>query len=83
LFCGATFSDLGQQGDRPLLIINVMDVGLASRFEFTQDSFDLIYADLLRYPISPANAASTLIPAILTPITIENRDGYCGDTFPS
>ena len=82
LFRGATFSDLSQQGDRPFLIINSTDVGLASRFEFTQDSFDLICTDLLRYPISRTIAASTLIPALLTPITIENRAGRCGYKLP-
>jgi NTE family protein len=82
LFHGATFGNLSQSGDRPFLIINATDVGLASRFEFTQDSFDLICTDLTRYPISRAIAASTLIPALLTPITIENRAGRCGYALP-
>lgn len=82
LFHGATFSNLSQSGDRPFLIINATDVGLASRFEFTQDSFDLICTDLTRYPIARAIAASTLIPALLTPITIENRAGRCSYALP-
>jgi NTE family protein len=82
LFRGATFSDLSQRGDRPFLIINATDIGLASRFEFTQDSFDLICTDLTRYPVSRAIAASTLVPALLTPITIENRAGQCGYVLP-
>lgn len=83
LFRGATFGDLSQKGDRPFLIINATDVGLASRFEFTQDSFDLICTDLMRYPVSRAIAASTLIPALLTPITIENHAGHCGYKLPN
>lgn len=82
LFRGATFGDLSQQGDRPFLVINATDVGLASRFEFTQDSFDLICSDISRFPIARAVAASTLIPAVLTPITIENHAGQCGYTLP-
>jgi NTE family protein len=82
LFKGATFSDLDKQGDRPFLIINATDIALASRFEFTQDSFDLICTDLSRFPISRAIAASTLIPALLTPITIENRAGRCDYNLP-
>lgn len=82
LFKGATFDDLGKQGDRPFLIINATDIALASRFEFTQDSFDLICTDLSRFPISRAIAASTLIPALLTPITIKNRAGRCDYGLP-
>lgn len=83
LFRGATFADLSERRDRPFLIINATDVGLASRFEFTQDSFDLICTDLSRFPLSRAIAASTLIPALMTPITIENRAGRCGYGLPN
>lgn len=82
LFRGATFGDLSRQGDKPFLVINATDIALASRFEFTQDSFDLICTDLSSYPLARAVAASTLIPALLTPITIANHAGRCGYALP-
>ena len=82
LFRGATFEDLDRSGRRPLLLINATDIGLASRFEFTQESFDLICTDLARYPLSRAVAASSSVPVISTPITLRNNAGHCGYTLP-
>jgi len=83
LFHEATFGDLDRSGARPFLIINATDVGLAARFEFTQDSFDVICSDLSRFPLARAVAASSLVPALLTPITLRNRAGSCGHVVPS
>lgn len=83
LFRGATFADLDRSGARPFLIINATDVGLAARFEFTQDSFDVICSDLSRVPLALAVAASSLVPALLTPITLRNHAGRCGHVVPS
>ena len=52
-------------------------------FEFTQDTFDLLCLDLSRYPISRAVAASSSVPAVLTPITIRNSAGRCGYRVPN
>jgi NTE family protein len=77
LFHGATFADLDSRGKRPFLIINSTEVGLAARFEFTQDNFDDICSDLSRFPLARAVAASSLVPALLTPITVRNYIGTC------
>lgn len=83
LFPGMTFADLDRTGRRPFLLINATDIGLAGRFDFTQDSFDLLCNDLDAYPISRAVAASTGIPALLTPITLHNHAGECGYRLPA
>jgi NTE family protein len=83
LFRGSTFADLERTGGRPFLVINATDIGLASRFEFTQDDFDLICMDLARYPLSRAVAASSSVPVISTPITLRNHAGQCGYRLPT
>lgn len=82
LFGGARFADLDRSGEKPFLVVNATDVALAARFEFTQDSFDLLCSDLDRYPISRAIAASSAVPALLTPITLRNHAGRCGYRLP-
>jgi NTE family protein len=83
LFQGKTFADLDRSGRRPFLIINATDLALAARFEFTQDTFDVICSDLERYPIARAIAASSAVPALLTPITLTNQAGRCGYQLPT
>lgn len=82
LFGGATFTDLERSGTAPFLIINATDIGTAGRFEFTQETFDLLCLDLDKYPLSRAVAASSSVPALLTPITLRNAAGTCGYTLP-
>ena len=83
LFRGATYVDLERDGRRPFLLINATDIGLAARFGFTQDSFDLLCGDLDPYPIGRAVAASSAVPALLTPIALRNRAGNCTYRMPS
>ena len=82
LFRGARFADLDRSGERPFLILNATDIGAAARFAFTQDGFDLLCGDLDSYPIARAVAASSSVPALLTPITLRNRAGGCGYRMP-
>lgn len=82
LFRGATFRDLDHGGGRPFLILNATDIGTAARFEFTQDHLDLLCDDLDSFPLARAVAASSSVPALMTPITVENRAGRCGHRMP-
>lgn len=82
LFRGARFADLDRSGGRPFLILNATDIGVAARFEFTQDSFDLLCSDLDGYPVARAVAASSSVPALLTPITLRNHAGGCVYRLP-
>jgi NTE family protein len=70
LFNHATFADI--VGSRPFLLISATDITRGVPFEFTQDHFDLLCADLESYPIARAVAASTAVPVALTPITLVN-----------
>jgi NTE family protein len=82
LFKGARFGDLlGHSA--PYLIINATDISTGARFDFTQYQFDLICSDLGLYPLSRAVAASSAVPAVLSPITINNYAGWCGCEPPA
>jgi NTE family protein len=76
LFHGATFGDLLHLG-RPFVLINASDMSLGTRFEFTQDQFDLLCSDLAPYPLARAVAASSAVPLALSPLTLHNFAGSC------
>jgi NTE family protein len=76
LFRNATFADL-HRGPGPYVVINSTDVSTGSRFEFTQPQFDLMCSDLSAFPVSKAVAASSAVPGLLTPVTVNNYAGSC------
>src|SRR3954471_10408871 len=82
VFDRATFADLKKAGG-PFVIINGTDVTSGARFNFTQDQFDAICADLSRVSLARAVATSTALPPLLTPISFENRGGTCGRKAPA
>jgi NTE family protein len=82
LFADAAYRDLDQTGRRPFLIINATDIGAGTRFEFTQDEFDRLCVDLGNWSISRAVAASSAVPALITPVTVRNHAGRCGYKLP-
>lgn len=85
LFEGKTFADLDaavRQHDRPFVLINATDMARTSRFEFTQDQFDLLCSDIATYKVSRAVAASSALPVVFSPITLANYAGQCGFRTP-
>ena len=76
LFKGITFA---QMKDRPRVVLGATDLSTGSRFEFTQNYFDLLCSDLSTFPVARAVAASTTLPLWLAPITVDNHGGQCGD----
>jgi NTE family protein len=82
IFDKATFNNLIEQRKRPFILINATDMGLGSRFEFTQDQFDPICSNLAKYDIARAVAASSAFPVLLSPITIKNYAGTCAYQEP-
>ena len=82
VFDGATFADLQRPG-APKVIINATDLPTGIRFPFVQGYFDLICADLGQYPLSRAVAASSGVPVLFTPITIESFAGSCKYEAPA
>ena len=82
MFDGATFADLERPG-APKVIINATDLPTGIRFPFVQGYFDLLCADLGQYPLSRAVAASSGVPVLFTPITIESFAGSCEYEAPA
>jgi NTE family protein len=82
LFNGATFGDLvGKPG--PVAIASATDISTGSRLSFTQGDWDLICSDLSQVPLARAAAASSAVPLVLSPVTINNYGGTCGYREPS
>lgn len=82
LFNGATFGDL-DRGTGPLIIASATDLSSGARFPFTQTIFDVLCSDLDAVPLSRAAAASSAVPVIFSPVTMNNYGGRCNFAFPS
>jgi len=82
LFNGATFGDLNR-GDGPLILASATDISTGSRFVFSQRVFDVICSDLNAVPLSRAAAASSAVPVVLSPVTINNYGGTCNRAVPA
>ena len=81
LFDGATFADL-DRGHGPLVAVMATDISTGSRLIFDQGFFDIICSDLDQMPLSRAAAASSAVPVILSPVTINNYGGTCHYRVP-
>jgi NTE family protein len=82
LFNGATFADL-QRGNGPLIVASATALSTGARFTFTQRQFDVICSDLGAVPLSRAAAASSAVPVVLSPVTLDNHGGQCGSETPA
>jgi NTE family protein len=76
LFNGATFSDLYRAGG-PLIAVSATELTTGSRIIFISQNFDVMCADLHPIRLSRAAAASSAVPVVLSPITINNYGGSC------
>jgi NTE family protein len=72
IFGGAKFADLINAGGRPYLAINATDMAIGEQFVFNDTRFALISSDLNAYPVARAVAASSAIPMVFTPLTLQN-----------
>jgi NTE family protein len=81
LFNGATFADLNR-GTGPYIVASATDISTGSSLPFTQTTFDIICSDLGAVRLSRAAAASSAVPVVLSPITLNNYGGTCGYTPP-
>jgi NTE family protein len=82
LFNKATFGDLDRRPG-PLIIAAATDISSGARFVFGQNTFDIICSDLSQVPLSRAAAASSAVPVVLTPITLNNYGGSCNRKPPA
>ena len=74
IFKEATFGKMSKQRKgRPFVFMNATDMSLGSRFEFTQDQFDLMHSDLSPFKVARAVAASSAFPGLLSPVRLVNR----------
>jgi NTE family protein len=76
VFGHGTFGDMAVRKG-PLILINATDMIRGTRVSFTQENFDPICSDLSRFPVARAAAASSAVPAVLSPITLRNYAGRC------
>jgi NTE family protein len=81
LFNGATFGDL-DRGDGPLILASATDISTGARFVFNQNLFDILCSDLNAVSLSRAAAASSAVPVVLSPVTINNYGGTCNTSTP-
>lgn len=82
LFHGATFADLAARPGA-FVVMNATDISTGTRFGFSQYQFDLLCADLAPLRVSRAVAASSAVPGLLTPITLNNYAGQCPPALPA
>lgn len=73
IFGGQKFGDLTRRG-RPFVIINANDTTKGTRFEFTQEHFDLICSDLTAYPLARAVMASSAVHGLFGAVRLRNYD---------
>lgn len=77
LFQGATFADLATNRQGPFAVISATDLTNGARFDFLQETFDLICSDLGAFPLSRAVAASSAVPVVFAPVTLWNQGRDC------
>ena len=81
LFNGATFGDL-DRGDGPYILASATDISTGSRLTFNQNIFNVMCSNLDAMRLSRAAAASSAVPVVLSPVTINNYGGTCNYTVP-
>jgi NTE family protein len=81
LFNGATFADLNR-GSGPFINVSATDITNGSRLGFNQGLFDVLCSDLGAVPLSRAAAASSAVPVVLSPVTLNNYGGTCNYAAP-
>jgi len=62
----------------PQVEINATDLFKGERFGFTDEQFGMICSDPAGFPVARAVAASSAVPLLFSPITLQNRAGSCG-----
>ena len=81
LFEGKTYADL-MRGDGPFIAVMATDISSGSRVGFNQTMFDIFCSDLSTVRLARAATASSAVPLLFSPITLNNYGGTCGQKFP-
>ena len=64
------------------MVVTGTDLSTGARFEFSQDTFDLLCSDLGSVRLARAAATSSAVPVVLSPVTYRNYGGQCNATLP-
>ena len=65
-----------------MIIASATDITTGASLPFTQPAFDALCSDLSAVRLSRAAAASSAVPVVLSPITLNNYGGTCGYELP-
>jgi NTE family protein len=76
LFNNATFGDL-DRGEGPFIVASATDISSGGRMPFNQNLWNVMCSDLNAVKLSRAAAASSAVPVVLSPVTINNYGGTC------
>ena len=82
LFHDATFADL-ERSAGPVIAVSATELTSGARVVFLPQNFDVMCADLGSLKLSRAAAASSAVPVVLSPLTINNYGGHCGYRAPA
>jgi NTE family protein len=82
LFHGATFDELERAGG-PVVAVGATELTTGARVVFLPQNFDVMCSDLGSIRLSRAAAASSAVPVVLSPVTINNYGGTCGYREPA
>ena len=82
LFGNATFDDLARRRKGPFAVISATDMTAGRRIDFTQEYFDILCLNLSDLRIARAVAASSAVPLVFAPLTLNNNGGNCGYALP-
>jgi NTE family protein len=82
LFNGATYADL-ERASGPAIVVGATELATGSRVVFVPQNFDIMCADLASFRLARAAAASSAVPVVLSPLTINNYGGGCGYQEPA
>ncbi len=83
LFGKTTFGDLATRRQGPFAVISATDMSQGNRLDFTQEYFDIMCLNLSKLPLARAVAASSAVPLVFSPLTLNNNGGNCGYTLPA
>lgn len=82
LYQGKTYGDLAADPHAPVLLVSATDLTLGTSFDFSAEQFSLICSDLAQVPLSFAVAASSSVPLLLSPMTLQNHARDCPQPAP-
>ncbi|WP_032092400.1 patatin-like phospholipase family protein [Necropsobacter rosorum] len=77
LYKKKTFGDLATQRKGPFAIISATDMNVGQKVTFTQEFFDGLCLNLSDMEIARAVAASSAVPLVFSPLTLNNNAGNC------